>query len=269
MFIDAVTGLWESWPENEYFDSTTEVCRTCNGSCNDECMANIGCLECPAGQNLNLHSLQCQDSWDGIIIESSDLSIEKVCRIYSDTGEIEYYVDPQSTQPLELGTYEYPYRSLKSANFEILNFFSHSDISVVIYITDAYVEDDTNVYINMTSVKVTAHPDYTSIFKTPMLIPTSITQPSMFDKSLFHLLQTTDANITEIAGRGSFDEYETVLLGFVKNTFLPIQTGFSFQGIDIYREETSEDPSQYFIFWGNLGSKGIHIGKLVKSDPIH
>ena len=75
---------------------------------------------------------------------------------------------------IEFGTREYPYKSLRPVISEIVNFFSHSEAKINIYIKDIYVEDDTAFFINMTSVSFYSHPDYIAIGKRATLVVSSL-----------------------------------------------------------------------------------------------
>ena len=51
------------------------------------------------------------------------------------------YIDPQSSQQIELGTLEYPYRTMKSVSAEILSLWSNSDKNVTVFMKDVYLEE--------------------------------------------------------------------------------------------------------------------------------
>lgn len=119
-------------------------------------------------------------------VESSDFKLTAFCRGY------DYYVDPLSNETLELGTREYPYRSLKSVNYEILSIFSHSENSITIHTKDAYLEEETAKYFNMTSVKITSHPEVLAYDTRSILIPTYESQPGIMEKALFNLIASAD-----------------------------------------------------------------------------
>jgi len=71
---------------------------------------------------------------------------------------------------VELGTREYPYKSIKPVISEITNFFSHSEASINIYTKDIYVEDDTTFFINISSISFYSHPDYSQMNKRATIV---------------------------------------------------------------------------------------------------
>ncbi|CAI2372838.1 unnamed protein product [Moneuplotes crassus] len=268
MYLNQTTLLCESCPQGYYYDIVTEICRDCSGSCNGACKIQQSCLDCPEGAVLELDNLQCVDPYHymddkpfskGAILQSPELNLSPVIRNFKEEYTIEYYIDIYSEQPLELGTLEYPYRSFKAVSYEILTFYSHTNISVVIYTKDAYIKDDTNIYVNMTSVTVLPHPQWKSVLSPPMLIPTQVPQTELPSKTLFHLLRSTKLPIKTTISAGELSEYEVALLEIGKITILPIQTSFTMKDINIYREEKTPDLSFYLIYCGNLNSKTLHI----------
>ena len=118
-----------------------------------------------------------------VLLTSDHLNIDQIYRT------LDYYIDPLSTEIIELGTYKYPYKSIKSVISEIINFHSHVHRDIVIYTKDAYIEDELFHIINITSVTITSHPDYLEIGRRAILIPTSVPQPNTYNKTQFHLLK--------------------------------------------------------------------------------
>ena len=104
-------------------------------------------------------------------MNDTQYTINAVCR------SLELYVDPQSTEVMEFGTKQYPYRYFKYASSEILNQFSHKDAEITVYLkegTDVYIKEGDTFFLNITKVTVISYsnsvdsPDYVRI------IPTSI-----------------------------------------------------------------------------------------------
>ena len=176
MFLNTTTALWESWPDGEYWDDTGRTWRSCSGGCNLLWGYQEMWFDWPTDEVFNINTFECQPDWDSnmIRIESPILKISKIWR------DNEYYLDPFSTKPIELGTLEYPYRSMNLINLEIMNFFSHSNQSITIYTKNAYIEDTRSKFINMSSVTITSHPDVLNLKKVSMIIPTSLSQPAIW-----------------------------------------------------------------------------------------
>lgn len=63
---------------------------------------------------------------DELFIESEKIHDLRICR------KAIYYIDPTSEKILELGTKEYPYKSLNVMMHEVFDFFSRIDMEVTV-----------------------------------------------------------------------------------------------------------------------------------------
>jgi hypothetical protein len=147
-------------------------------------------------------------------------------------------VDPNSSEMLELGTLEYPYRTMKSATSEILNFLSNNNINVTVRTYSTYMEDGMNVFINMTNVAFKSHPDVINIGERSILTFTQIAQHGISERALFHLLTSTDLPVQDILNTGLIpDDQQSLALSNDGSSIVSVMTGISFEDIDLYREE--------------------------------
>ncbi len=117
-------------------------------------------------------------------------------------------MNSESTEVVELGTKAFPYKSLSLVFIELLNYLSHQDITVNIYVlenTQNYLELRKNFIINITNVNILPYstdgesPNYATL----TLQDTTVTTLNPFTK--FSLLQNDDRNTT-IATTASFLE---------------------------------------------------------------
>ena len=89
-----------------------------------------------------------------VFIQDPQLRNFKLCR------PTDYYVDPDSSEIIELGTKKYPYKNIALVFIEILNFHSNSNRSISIFLkefTTSYVMQAKNYIINMTSVSIDSY----------------------------------------------------------------------------------------------------------------
>jgi len=177
------------------------------------------------------------------------MNLPSVCR------NLDYFVDPLSDESIELGTREFPYRSMRSVISEIVNFFSHTDANITIYTKSGYFEDDIARFLNITSVGFKSHPDLIENGKRAILIPTKIPQVSIFEKSLFHLLNHTNVNILQAIMVGSFTDKELFLLSRDLISLFYVRTNIVMENINVYREESEPQSSQYFLVAVNLQNR--------------
>ncbi|CAI2371780.1 unnamed protein product [Moneuplotes crassus] len=239
----SASNFCEYCPDGEYFDFTSKLCRSCPSTCDGACAYQSSCFECPVDQSLDLKTLECVDSCDSLTqveLTGLQISFPSVCR------DFEYYVDPTSTEIIELGTQKYPYRTLKSVTSEILNYLSHQQTEVMIYIKDAYLEDKTMFLVNITNVKITTHPSYSSCGRKATLTLTEFSQPSLSAKAKLHLLTHTDLPIGTIISSGSFSPYElSQVASFSSN--LAVRSGLEISNLKLVREEVDDLKNTLFM----------------------
>jgi len=169
----------------EYYDSTSLIWRPWNGSWNGLWQYQAICLEWPPGKILDLDTLKWVSAWTSAqkLIDSGEFKILPVCR----SGD--YYVDPWSDSVLELGTLDYPYKSMEAVITEIINIHSHSKADITIYTKDVYIEDGIQFYLNISSISFYPHPHYADQNRRAIIIPTIIPQQIISTKTnYFHLL---------------------------------------------------------------------------------
>ena len=154
---------------------------------------------------------------------------------------------------------------MSSVNSEIINFHSHTNVKINIYTKSTYIQQDTMKFFNMSVVNIMSHPDTQTRSMKSVLIPTTVPQVEIFEKSAFHLLNTTTLNVQMAIDLGSFTEFEIQLMVKAKISLMPIRTSLSLLNIDIYSEETIPDSTKTFILPIFLQEKSVRIGKLKKA----
>ena len=162
---------WTTWSDNmyldssnqcifcsdgEYYDSTAKICRPCNNSWINKCAYQLKWFSWDSGQFFDLKKMMWVSSWDtnSIAITDDQLWGFSVWRSFN------YYVNPKSQEIIELGTKAYPYKNIGLPFVEILNYHSHSNNSINIYVmenTDNYMLWNSNYIINITSVSVQSY----------------------------------------------------------------------------------------------------------------
>ena len=178
-------------------------------------------------------------------INDTQYTINEVCR------SLELYVDPQSTEVMEFGTKQYPYRYFKYASSEILNQFSHKDAEITVYLkegTDVYIKEGDTFFLNITKVTVTSYSDSVDSPDYVRIIPTSISQPSDSKKAAFNILSHTNSNVNQAIAKGSFTSTELGLIFSTPTTFVLVRSGFSLEKAEVWREIGDIQETVNFIF---------------------
>lgn len=252
MFVNPLTNVWDHCPDGEYFDQLSSSCQSWGGACTGSCLYQTSCLECPAGKIFDAETFTWVDNWDTtqLHISSPQVFQGQICR------NPDIYVDPFSSQELELGTLEYPFRTFKAASSEILNHYSHSEVDISIFVKDGYIQLETFYFLNMSSVSIHRHPEYLAADRRAYLIFDRNIQAGISAKARFHILANTDTMPDDIISNGNFLESELGELSKPNFGFMLARTNLEINGIDIYSTQI-----EYLIVPIYLQSKGVSLCK--------
>ena len=247
MFQNQTTGYCEFWNEAEYYDVNTKRCRSCDGFCSSFWSYQSLWFECPDGEMFDTDSLQWVSTWDNpkSIINNTDLSIPLVCR------SNDFYVDVYSESIIELGTRQYPYKSVSALFVELLNYHSNQDKSVVIYLKESqnhYMEDGANYIMNITNVTITTYTDEQAILFKAKLIPTRISQSAENKKTSFSLLSNFSLKLDEVISEGGYTETESSQLNDDQVTLYILRSSVYIDNIDVERDSGDFDLSSIFVY---------------------
>jgi len=184
--------------------------------------------------------------------------VTNVCR------SLNFYIDPDSTEQMELGTQMYPYRNLRSATSEILNHYSFTDVNINIYLKEnarVYVEEDITYFFRMNTVTVTSYSDTSDDTGRALIIETSIAQPSMSAKASFYLLKHTDIDITSALITGGYQGTTLQLINLPNRIFRVVETNFTIHNVNVYSEEVDYNRNMFFTEAHMLQNRNIIISK--------
>ena len=156
MYLDTTTKMWTLWPSGQYYDFTYQICRNWDDKWNESCQYQTKCFAWDSTKIFDMESMSWVSAWNSpkSNIISLQYSIASIWRLP------DFYVDPLSSDIIELGTIRFPYKSMRAVSSDIINNFSHKNIDITIYLkenTNIYVSDYTTYFINITSVKITSY----------------------------------------------------------------------------------------------------------------
>ena len=158
MFLNATSNLWELCVDGEYFNPTSQTWLPWSGSCNGRWAYQSFCFDCSVGEFYDLEKMGWVRSWGvgSISISDEQLWSKPVWRSFN------YYVDPSSTQIIELGTRAFPFKNIGLPFVEILNYHSHSTNNITVFIKENTKHNmlyNSNYVINITQVTVESYSD--------------------------------------------------------------------------------------------------------------
>ena len=102
----------------------------------------------------DLDTMSCVSKWNNstqVQITDTQLRSIPLCR------SLNYYLDPTSTSVVELGTIEHPYKEFESVLVELMNFHTHNNRVINLYIMEETISYwlQSNSYIsNITMLNV-------------------------------------------------------------------------------------------------------------------
>ena len=126
-----------------------------------------------------------------MLISYSQLAISSVCRGF------DYYVDPTSTAVIELGTLQYPFKSLGFVFVELLNFHANTARTINVYLkenTQNYVDLSFNYIINITTVTISSYSTTSSNPSKATIVAGEINDPTQSNITAYYS-NTTRFNI--------------------------------------------------------------------------
>ena len=150
---------------------------------------------------------------------------------------------------MELGTKDFPFRTIFPAFAEIMEVFSNSNSEITIYIkenTTVYIEDSSVFLIDIGLLIIDTYSD----FETSGPIATIVTKDSsiikMSEKSAFNIVRNTTIDINAKISEGTLSEKELGVAGREGDTLQLVRSSLTIKNI-IVRREASNTHSGLFI----------------------
>ena len=237
-------------------------------------------------QVFDLASFKCVNNWNNttsVLISDSQLAISSVCRGF------DYYVDPTSSAVIELGTLQYPFKSLGFVFVELLNFHANTERTINVHLrenTQNYVDLNFNYIINITTVTISSYSTTSSTPSKATIIAGEVNDPTQTNitayysnTTVFNILLNTKLNKDKQLF-SSFLLSSTELLYLSKQTqvFMVHKSNFTIDNI-VLKSTFNDINSKYvFIFLIYLQNRNFRMtnidtrtsGTIVyTSDPLN
>ena len=261
VLLDSSTGLCKTWPDGEYYDFTTQQWRDWVGVWTGFWRYQSSCIQWLASEALDLETLTCVPDSSCDIVDSpfnSGASHYTISKFWKRTS---FYVDPTSSKLLELGTKDYPYRTIQPVFAEILNEFSHSSESLNVYVkeeTTVFIDDSTIFIINITEVAITTYTDSGSDPTSATLVTTEDPQTHISERAVLHLLSDTSLDLADVIAAGNFTSTELGTLGRSGDTFHISRSSLTISNFIVNRYAVTD--SGFFLYLSYLQSRKLTMG---------
>ena len=204
-------GNWLSWPSNHYYDSTATICRDWNNTWIGQWAYKEDCFKWLTGQIFSIESMQCISKWPGEYFETSYVA-ESDSRTIDICRPLSYYVNPNSTQNMELGTIDYPFRDINLVLVEIHNAHQHTGRNISIYImegTENYLPIDSIKILNVSRVNFDTYTQ--NNLKDPKNVNFVLSDVQMnisVSKGLFNLIQNKTIGYSDTSRMDEIEQGE-------------------------------------------------------------
>ena len=189
------------WAYGEYYSDPVNSWLSWNGSWRSSWAYQSIWMQWNLSQVFDLASFSCIDSWNSttsVLISDSQLAISSVCRGF------DYYVDPTSTEVIELGTLQYPFKSLGFVFVELLNFHANTARTINVHLkenTQNYVDLSFNYIINITTVTISSYSTTSNTTSKATIVAGEINDPTLANitayysnTTVFNILLSTKLN---------------------------------------------------------------------------
>lgn len=194
---------------------------------------------------------------------------------------LDIYVDPNSVEILELGTKDYPYKNLILPFIEILNFHSHSDSEIKIYIPERANLEITLSTIAIINIKSVSIITYSLFNSTPVAVTVSIKKSGVAlwnMKTAFNILSDSTSDLSLMLNNSALTAKEKSQAVTDNVSFMVIRSSFLIDGVSFITDFSTNLTSHIFfkpIYLQNrtLTLKNANLqglGKILESfDPMN
>ena len=206
-------------------------------------------------QVFDLNSFSWVDAWDltsSIQINDTQLSIFPIWRSF------DYYVDSTSENVVELGTKQYPFKSLGLVFVELLNYHANSNRTINVYLlenTDSYIDLGFNYIVNVSAVNfasyslVSSTPSKATITAGETNDPTKSNITSYFNTGTrFNIIQNTELRKSQqIFSNSKLTSAEQNLLVSRTQVLIVHRSSITINNI-VFRSIFNDINSKYVLF---------------------
>ena len=239
MFLNSTNNLWQFCPDGEYYDFSLEVCTSWGASCSGYWAYQSSWLSCNPGESFDLDSLSWVPTCDPNKIEITNSNLLEIDSVWRD---LSYYIDPSSEKLMELGTKDFPFRTILPAFLEIMELFSNSENEITIYIkenTTVYIEDSTIFLLDIGFLMIDVYRDFNSDNNLANIITTDSSIIKFSKKAAFNIMKDSTIDIQNKILQGNFTTEEIAIIGREGDTFQLVRSSLSIKNIIVRREAAS------------------------------
>jgi hypothetical protein len=179
---------------------------------------------------------------------------------------LSYYVDPDGSEIIELGTKRYPYKHPSLAFIEILNIHSHTERTVSVYLkelTTSYMNHGQNYMVNMTKVNIESYTDGINSPGRAIIYAVDYDLTIFSPVSVFNLLVNSTLNLLQKIEANGITLSEQRMIVTTDSVFYPLRTSLSINNINVFRDILTENQkTSYFVKPLHLQEKSVSLSNM-------
>lgn len=164
---------------------------------------------------------------------------------------LDYYVDPTSTQVLELGTKENPYRNIGLVFLEILNIHSHTDRNITINLKEStliYMNQLRSYIINVTNVEIRSYSEsVNNVPRSAEIYVSNFNIPYFSPKTRFNIISNTTMRLAQNLNRPNYVEREKDIISMTDMGIIVNRANLKIDNVIVSRDVV-EDRSKTTFF---------------------
>ena len=247
MILNSTTGLWERCPNGQYFDTPRQTCQSWGTSWIDKWAYQSFWFQWNSTQSFDLTQLKwvttC-NSTTQISFKDSQFQNLQVCR------DNNYYVNPSSTQIIELGTKQYPYKNIGLVFAELFNLRSYSSSQISIFIKEGttwYMQQGYNYVLSISSVTIQTYSEISSSPGMATLFVIQNTVNMFSNQTTFNLVSNNTLKFASKVNASLLTTGEISQLSTLDTTLYVCRSNLTLINLKLQGDLSNYQASSYFI----------------------
>ena len=173
---------------------------------------------------------QC-DTTTQIAINDTQFDNRPICR------DFEYYVNPDSDSIIELGTIDHPYKKISYAFVEILNYHSHTDRNLTVYVME-YTRNELPIgtanVVNITNIDIRPYTNRSVDADKATIVGVDEANIVADPSTSFSIIKSYELRIDEmITNNDNITDEEVLKVSIEKSVFLLLRSSATIQNLEL------------------------------------
>ena len=173
---------------------------------------------------------QC-DATTQIAINDTQFDNRPICR------DFEYYINPDSDSIIELGTIDHPYKKISYAFVEILNYHSHTDRNLTVYLME-YTRNELPIgtanVVNITNIDIRPYTNRSVDADKATIVGVDEAVIVADPSTSFSIIKSYELRIDEmITNNDNITDEEVLKVSIEKSVFLLLKSSATIQNLEL------------------------------------